>query len=150
MIPHLAIWWKCASHIQPSAIIHHLTSITTMVYQSILLITLPFTTVRTFCIPVFQSSSSSCIIIMSKSNKSIEVDLLSAFQNVRSHVCIFGATTDAYKNSRFVLPPRDDIDNVINEVINRYDIGYIWDRRGSTGLLSKKKWQILIWQKACI
>ena len=59
---------------------------------------------------------------MSKSNKSITVVLLSAFYNVLTHFCILGdiVTTDACEHPLFMLPPRDVIEDIVNELISRY------------------------------
>jgi hypothetical protein len=81
---------------------------------------------------------------MSKSSKSISVELLSAFQNVLNHVCILGAivTAEAY-NHAIVVPPRDAVVDVGNEFINRYDIEYIRDKRGSPDSLPMNKQKMI-------
>jgi hypothetical protein len=42
-----------------------------------------------------------------------------------------------------VVPPRDATVDVVDEFINWYDIGYIWDKRGSPDLLPKNKQQMI-------
>ena len=78
---------------------------------------------------------------MWKKSNFFDIGMFTAFHNVIVHVCIVTAllvVNNGYSCS-VELPPRDVLQDVITELIDCYDIGYIYQPQTSSQSPSNKK-----------
>ncbi len=90
---------------------------------------------------IFQQSPPLLITTMSKKSNFFDIGMFTAFHNVIVHVCIVTALLLVNNGCScpVELPPRDVLQDVITEFVDRYDVGYIFQQQTSSPPSSHRK-----------